>query len=138
LYPARTPAPLPDNWLQQPLKHFTLCPITLASGTGTNALENTPSNDHPSGELRDFLNQAYQEDLARDRDLDTYPERISDNEAVLIAYRHELEEVARFLKYDLSVMILCDKILTEHIYEYLCQRAGKIPVLDDAVPDQQP
>ena len=45
-------------------------------------------------------------------------------------YLHELEAVARVLENDLSVLIACDKILTEHIYDYVCKRAGKTPVLD--------
>ncbi len=137
LYPACTIDALPAAHLEQPLRHFQLVPITLAAGTGVDVSKNVPPADHPTGELRDFLDQAFQEDLARNTDLDTYPERLSDNEAVLTAYRHELEQVARFLKNDLSVLIGCDKILTEHIYEYVCQRAGKTPVLDDAVPDRQ-
>src|SRR5262249_24901096 len=58
---------------------------------------------------------------------------LSDNEAVQRAYRHELQQIATFLQHDLSVLVLCDKILTEHVYEAVCHRAGKKPVLDDAV-----
>jgi transitional endoplasmic reticulum ATPase len=135
LYPARTPQPLPQAWLEQPLQHFLLIPTALAADIGSDALSNAPPDHHPTGELRALLDQTFQEDLARDRDLTNYPERLSDNEAVLIAYRYELEEVARFLKNDLSVLITCDKLLTEHIYEYVCQRAGKNPLLDDAVSE---
>ena len=66
------------------------------------------------------------------------PQQITENEAVQIAYRHELQQIAKFLKHGLSVLILCDKILTEHIYKYVCSMAGKQPVLVDEQPPPPP
>jgi len=70
-----------------------------------------------------------------DDDLETYPEKFKDKEAVLTAYHHELEALARFLRNNISVLVSCDKILTEFIYEHVCAEAGKEVVLDSAEPD---
>jgi transitional endoplasmic reticulum ATPase len=70
-----------------------------------------------------------------DEDTETYPEKIKDKEAVLIAYHHELEALARFLRNNISVLVSCDKILTEFIYEHVCAEAGKEVVLDSAEPE---
>jgi len=128
VYPARASQPLPPEYLQQPLKNFELIPVRLDSGQGVELQPDGP----PAGQLRRQLDELYETDKAEPG---AYPERISDGEAVQIAYRHELQAAARFLKNDLSVLVACDKILTEHIYEYVCQLAGRKPVLDDAAPE---
>ncbi len=137
VYPARTREALPEGHLDQPLKHFLITPVRLKPGQGIELSPGDPEDDRPVGELRDRLDELYEEDVAYTAEPETYPETISDNEAVQIAYRHELQAIARFLRNDLSVLILCDKMLTEHIYEYVCKRGGKTPVLDDALPEER-
>jgi len=132
LYPARAREPIPQEYYGQPLKNFLLSPKTLRPGAGVPL----QPGGQPASELRRTLDTLYQADVVHRRaEPATYPKGISDNEAVQIAYRHELAAVTRFLKNDLSVLIVCDKILTEHIYEYVCQRAGKSVVLDEAPPE---
>lgn len=132
LYPARAGQSLPADYLARPLHHFLITPIDLGGG----GVAVGPEAESGQGTLRAVLDEAYQADMARAAEPEAYPERLSDNEAVHIAYRHELEQAARFLQHDLSVLIVCDKMLTEHIYEYVCKRAGKTPVLENAVPPQ--
>lgn len=67
-----------------------------------------------------------------------YAAQISDRDAVHKTYQAEFEEIVRFLKNDLSVLIQCDKILTEHIYEYICHRAGKKWILEDGSRAERP
>ncbi|HLW03745.1 MAG TPA: ATP-binding protein [Ktedonobacterales bacterium] len=131
LYHGRTPLPLPQDYYSQPLSYFLLEPITM-----TELGENLPSSsdDAESAPLRKLLDDLYQADLNHHTNHAAYPARLGDTEAVQIAYRDELEAVAAYLENDLSVLISCDKILTEHIYDYVCKRAGRMPVLDDSVP----
>lgn len=131
VYPSRALRALSADILKQPLKNFLIIPISLNSGEGIELKFDSPS----TAKLRGMLDDAYISDLRRSAEPGIYPEKISDIEAVQIGYRHELDAVARFLKNDLSVLIVCDKILTEHIYEYVCKQAGKTPVLDDALPE---
>ncbi len=133
VYPARAFQSLPQDYYSQPLKYFLISPIILEPGAGVQV---GPSSSQTSklGGLRGTLDALYETDVARRMESGTYPERLSDNEAVQVAYRHELGVVARYLENDLSVLVMCDKILTEHIYDYVCKRAGRVPVLDDNVP----
>lgn len=140
-FPARAAQPLPPEWLAQPLKYFNIQPITFLPERGVAAAP-TP-NGEKGGALRRLFDDLYREDVAREGlaplpdKLESYPDDISDNEAVRIAYRQELQDISRFLKNDLSVLIVCDKILTEHIYETVCKRAGRTAVLEDAPAEGQ-
>ena len=147
-YKAHGIRPLPDDYFHQPLKNFLISPITLRTGTGILLSPDDAAECGASGELRNILDKFHEQDLtrtaepeaypARTAEPETYPARIRDSEAVRIAYRKELQRIARFLENDLSVLILCDKMLTEHIYEYVCKLAHRKPVLDDAVPNNRP
>ncbi|MCK5681803.1 ATP-binding protein, partial [bacterium] len=68
--------------------------------------------------------------------LATFPTTVSDNEAVRLAYRQEMDSIAEYLKHGLSVLVMCDKMLTEYLYEFVCHQAGRRPVLDAALPEE--
>ena len=70
---------------------------------------------------------------AHDETPDAHLQEIKDKDVVLTAYHHELKALARFLSNDISVLVSCDKILTEFIYEHVCAEAGKQVVLDSQV-----
>lgn len=61
-----------------------------------------------------------------------FAERVTDEDAVRTAYRREIRKVVRYLRNDLSVLIVCDKVVTEYIYKVVCDRANRKPVLDTA------
>ena len=94
--------------------------------------------------LRRNLDQLWQEDVAKPDpevsapvdSLDNFPEAITDNEAVRLAYRQEMDSIADYLKHGLSVLVICDKVLTEFLYEFVCHQAGQRPVLDAALPEE--
>ena len=132
-FPARATLPLPVGYITQPLKNFQLNPVNCDPDQSVDV---TPPGASLAGELRGTLDHLYRTlNNPRRAELGQYPAEISDHEAVQIAYRHELEAIADYLKYGLSVLVVCDKILTEHIYEYVCNLAGKTPKRDDAVPE---
>lgn len=137
LHPARARQPLPPDYLDEPLSRFLLTPITLDGGSPINA--GSTASGAPAGSLRGVLDDLHTEDVQHSREPAVYPAQLSDNEAVQRAYRLELEQIAKYLAHELSVLVVCDKMLTAHLYEYVCTRAGKIPVLDtDAPPGQAP
>ncbi|MEA3333672.1 MAG: ATP-binding protein [Pseudomonadota bacterium] len=65
-----------------------------------------------------------------------FPLKLSDNEAVRCAYREEMDSISDYLRHGLSVLVTCDKMLTEYLYELVCHQAGKKPVLDAAQPEE--
>ncbi len=131
LYDARSREPLSEDLLRQPLQAFLIVPVTLAAGGSLAPACAEP----PSGELRQSLDDLYDADVTRETESRSFPAEISDHEAVRVAYRQELHGVARFLANGLSVLVSCDKILTEHIHAYVCQQAGLEPILDDQAPE---
>lgn len=137
VYPARARQPLAAELLGLPLRQFEITPVTLRAEEGFAPPAPAPADGGDAGAggaLRRQLDGLYADDVAATAEPAVYPDHLADGEAVQVAYRHELQAVARFLKNDLSVLIICDKILTEHIYEYVCQQAGRTPVLDDSPP----
>ncbi len=67
-----------------------------------------------------------------------FPETITDDEAVRIAYGEEIGKVADYLRHGLSVLIICDKMLTEYIHEVVIRRAGKELRTDDPPREDDP
>ena len=63
-----------------------------------------------------------------------FHEEVTDLLAVQIAYGQELKLIARYLRNDLSVLVSCEKILTEFVYEQVCTQAGRTFLLDDPPP----
>jgi AAA+ superfamily predicted ATPase len=134
-YPARTQKPIPEKYLSQSLKYFTITPVKLKPDEGHQIVATSTDQCSSDTDLKNTLDALYEADVNQNEKIEAFPEEIKDREAVLIAYRQDLQDIARFLKNDLSVLIMCDKMLTEYIYEYVCKLAGKLPVLDDALPE---
>ncbi|MET0648039.1 MAG: ATP-binding protein, partial [Pyrinomonadaceae bacterium] len=94
------------------------------------------------GDLRNEIDKLWDDEQSRPPEYvgvgaepEVYPEEISDNRAVRTAYKQEMDAVADFLRNGLSVLVVCDKILTEFIYEFVCNQAGKTAVLDTSQPE---
>ncbi len=140
VFPARFPEDaVPDKkTLSLPLKDLVFQPITVSEKDST-----TPS-DSGSGKLRSTLEDLWQSDQNEPLDSQcddatcctTIPEQLSDNEAVRCAYREEMDNISDYLRHGLSVLVSCDKMLTEYLYELVCHQAGKKPVLDAARPEE--
>lgn len=147
-YPARGRHPLPPAYYDFPLNQFTLRSVTLPPGQGYDLTPAPPLDTTGLNQTSAALDDLFQQMSAnptpptaapprsaaspnRANEPERYPDTLTDREATLITYQHELEEVIRFLRNDLSVLIQCDKILTEHIYEYVCHAAGRQWILED-------
>lgn len=139
-YPATFPrgmTPSPEDY-GRPMSSFLLQPLRQRPDDG--------DEDHAAsgggGRLRLQLDGIWEEEQSRPPthvgagpEPAEYPEEISDNRAVRTAYRQEMDAVADFLRNGLSVLVVCDKILTEFIYEFVCNQAGKTIVLDTSQPE---
>jgi len=98
----------------------------------------------PACSLRRELDELWQEDLSSQaaetqtdaENLEDFPAAINDIEAVRLAYRQEMDSISDYLKHGLSVLVICDKMLTEYLYEFVCYQAGRRPVLDSALPEE--
>jgi len=134
-YTVRARKDVPEIYFDLPLEQFNITFVTLKPSVGVPLSPKNADACRPAGELNALFDRYYADDIAAEAEPEAYPDRIIDNEAVQIAYRHELQAISRFLQNDLSVLILCDKMLTEHIYEYVCKLGGRKPVLDDALPE---
>jgi SpoVK/Ycf46/Vps4 family AAA+-type ATPase len=55
------------------------------------------------------------------------PADLSPEAATQIAYRHAVEEVAAFLRADLSVLVICEKAVVRYLAEHMAQAAGREP-----------
>ncbi len=62
--------------------------------------------------------------------LKPFPDHIEDKDAVLVSYKGELDKIADYLRNGLSVLVVCDKILVEFIYLYVCLKADKDIIID--------
>jgi transitional endoplasmic reticulum ATPase len=55
------------------------------------------------------------------------PADLSPETATQIGYRNAVEEVAAFLRADLSVLVICEKAVVRYLAEYMAQTAGREP-----------
>ncbi len=63
--------------------------------------------------------------------LQPYPATLSESDAVRIAYQREIEQAARYLDHNLSVLIVCDKALVERLAYHIVDHSTKSAVLAD-------
>ncbi|HVF09642.1 MAG TPA: ATP-binding protein, partial [Abditibacteriaceae bacterium] len=122
--------------LQRPLSSFQFQPVRVIGAPNVNL------DEYARSTLRRELDALWGEEQAGElgmpppnEALHQFPESISDNRAVRIAYHQEMDAIADFLRHDLSVLVSCDKILTEFIYDFVCSRAHKKVVLDSTSPE---
>ncbi len=139
-YPARywKDHPPPQEYLKLPMSAFQIEAVRIKDEDG-----DAWDVGQRGGGLRVDLDAAWEEEQARqhnsaprDDDPDSYPQIIADNEAVRTAYYLEMKAIADYLRNGLSVLVACDKMLTEFVYEYVCGQAGKEVVLDTDDPKQ--
>ena len=62
------------------------------------------------------------------------PADLSPETATQLAYRHDVEEVAAFLRADLSVLVICEKAVVRYLAEHMVSRAGREPRIIQASP----
>ncbi len=148
-FPARVAAPLPVEWLDLPLREFRFIPEPLGS-TAVHAMPAPlPDGVAMRSELDD-IRTAYSSDLPPARDTPPiphppspiphppspdFPAALTDSEAVALAYAEDLAKIGRYLSNDLSVLVICDKVLAEPLFRHAVDQSNKRPVLENEVAD---
>ncbi len=120
-----------DSDLKSPLESFIFQPINLLDG------ECIEKKDKYNDSLRQEFNTLWQAEHAGqlgDKKA-KFPDDIS--EAVRTAYCPELDTISDFLRNDLSVLVACDKMLTEYTYKFVCERAGRKYTRDTDTPEDK-
>lgn len=118
--------------LDLPLKRFLFQKVKLTGG------ECVATGDECPSDLRLELDELWEKEEKDELrpEMGHFPEIINDDLAVRIAYRLELDAITDFLRNGLSVLVVCDKMLTELIYEFVISRAGKKCVKDTDKPEE--
>jgi hypothetical protein len=133
-FPARSAHPIEPAWRDQPLRTFRFYPVSLPP-------------DDTAGDLASTLNTIYTEEqpataptpdpdpaptaTPAPTDAETFPDALSDGEAVRRAYAEEIIKIGRYLSSDLSVLVVCDKVLAEYIYHYAVKQSNKRVLLEN-------
>jgi len=66
---------------------------------------------------------------------DEFPDNITEKDAVRLAYAQEIDTTASFLRTGLSVIVVCEKLVVEHLWREMAQRANLHPI-ELTVPDE--
>jgi transitional endoplasmic reticulum ATPase len=158
LFPARSSEAPPPDWLDLPVSAFVLTTVKLPQSavnalppaTSTETEPNT-ANELPldgadttgsTGDkrliptnIRNSIVRLYQEETMNKPQLtepdSPFPERLSDYDAVRLAYSTDIKRIAQYLLSDLSVLVVCDKALVEHLYREIVRRSEKEAVTED-------
>ncbi|NTU83905.1 MAG: AAA family ATPase [Chloroflexales bacterium] len=153
-FPARAAAPLPVAWLALPLSAFRVIPVSLGaearpalpgepasgaapsdSGGGAThspqpALPGEPASGAAPSDSGGGASFGPQPSAHSPQPLATFPAALTDSEAVAQAYAAEIAKIGRYLSNDLSVLVVCDKALAEHVYRHAVGQSNKRPVLE--------
>ncbi|MBV9448168.1 MAG: AAA family ATPase [Streptosporangiaceae bacterium] len=62
------------------------------------------------------------------------PVDLTPETATQVAYRHDVNEVAAFLRADLSVLVICEKAVVRYLAEHMVRTAGREPRVIQASP----
>ncbi len=145
-FAVRSAEPLPDAWLDLPLRDFTITPVSLG--------ETAAHAPAAGGTLRQHLDRLYHEAKAEEdapapahvpmptpapaTPAHHYPVALTDSEAVNRAYASEIEQIGRYLSNDLAVLVVCDKALAEHIYRHAVKHSNKRAMLEGDAATSEP
>ena len=66
-----------------------------------------------------------------------WPEEIGDARAVETAYSEEIEVITSFLRRRISVLVICDKLVVEHLGPLITERTGGLIGIRLEVPDEE-
>lgn len=111
------------------------CPLYLPPG-----LVITPATNTKSAILPTPADDGLPKDIG-DKSLlppssDVFPTDISEKDAVRLAYAQEIDTAASFLRTGLSVLVLCEKLVVEHLWREMAQRANLNPI-ELTVPEEE-
>lgn len=68
---------------------------------------------------------------------DSMPTHVSEEESVLLAYSQDIDAAASFLRSGLSVLIVCEKLVVEHLWKTMSARANLRPMVLEVPEDEE-
>lgn len=126
-FPARFAEPIPSEWYSMPIRAFKIIPVSLGIDGTAISVPDSPS-PHPPVAPADKKGEAGH---VHARTPDQLPSHLTDNEAVGRAYAREIHKIGRYLSANLSVLVVCDKILATPIYRHAVRYSNKQPLLEN-------
>ena len=149
--PALSMDVLTEEMLDKPLRHFIISPMNVSSDKPLYRPPGMILRGNPASTIDD--NKPKQSDIEEETPVADSPvavvdseetpvrhanEKLSEEEAVKIAYSREIEDIASFLRTDrkgLSVLVYCDKIIVTHLVEDIVRKSGREKTLLE-IPEQ--
>jgi len=111
------------------------CPLYLPPGLVITPATNTKSAILPTP-ADDGLPKDIGDKSLLSPSADVFPTDISEKDAVRLAYAQEIDTAASFLRTGLSVLVLCEKLVVEHLWREMAQRANLNPI-ELTVPEEE-
>jgi transitional endoplasmic reticulum ATPase len=127
-FPARSAVPISPDWLDLPLKTFQVTAVRL--GGLAARIDAIHREEHESAGAPAPQRHANRQNPVPAFTPDSFPAALTDKEAVGRAYGAEIKSIGSYLGNDLSVLVICDKVLAEHIYRHAVVQSGKEALLD--------
>jgi hypothetical protein len=86
-----------------------------------------PRPDPPDGAANAASANAPEAAAASPIEARQYPETLTDRDATILVYGREIDQAAQHLRAGNSVMIICEKMVVDHLWEEIAGRAGLSP-----------
>lgn len=152
-FPALSTSPIDVSTMEQELGQLIItvkeepsdCPLyrppglVVAAGLTTTKEEesdNQSTHPVPSPEASESKKTETQPETLSTSNDDELPTNISEKDAVRLAYAQEINTTASFLRAGLSVLVMCEKLVVEHLWREMALRANLNPI-ELTVPDEE-
>ena len=152
-FPALSTEPIATSTMEQPLGQLVItvkeepsdCPLYRPPGLvfvgGQNKNEKKSSEQASEESSSQTASESKKPETEPEPPLstppdDNFPTEISDPDAVRLAYAQEIDNIASFLRAGLSVLVMCEKLVVEHLWREMAQRANLNPI-ELTVPDEE-
>lgn len=147
-FPALSPVPLDTSTMEQRLEQFSgldlvqapsdiplyrppglVVTVNSPQATVKSTLSDTQSSDSgsSSSSSEEKKIETSTTKLSAPQD-DSFPKTISEKDAVRLAYAQEIDTAASFLRAGLSVLVMCEKLVVEHLWQEMALRANLNPI----------
>src|SRR3954447_21026578 len=136
--PALSKDPIGDREMKLPVRQLNITFIDAQPGVSVYippGLQVTPAPVEVNGSAAAIPAEAVSIPAASPAP-SPMPSEITEGAAVKLAYKKEIESVASFLRVGLSALVVCEKLVVDHLWEEMVRRAAKRGVMLK-VPDEE-